>query len=58
VINAGDEYSYEDQILLLRRKPLSTYARMAAEKENNLGDFLIRKYNLSKEGVEDEAVSC
>jgi len=43
------------RIQVLRRKPLSSYARMAAQHEGNLGDFLARKYNL---GGERETVSC
>lgn len=54
VINCGSEYGYIDQVILLRRKPLSTYARLAAEEDNNFGDFLISKYNL---GGELETVS-
>lgn len=47
-LHDGDEYDYTDEILILRRKPLSQYASVMAEKENNLGDFLIRKYNLTQ----------
>jgi len=45
---------WEDKLQVLRRKPLSSYARYAAQRENNLGDFLVRKYNI---GGECEAVS-
>lgn len=54
VIHNDEEHSWDAEIILLRRKPLSTYARMASEKDNNLGDFLLRKYNL---GGERETVS-
>jgi hypothetical protein len=46
---------YYDRVKILRRKPLSHYGRMAVQRENDLGEFLVRKYNL---GGERETVSC
>jgi len=41
--------SYRDEVVVLRRKPLSDYAKLIANAEANLGDYLVQKYNLQGE---------
>lgn len=45
-IEGGEEDTYYSKIVVMRRKPCSSVARSIALREQNLGDYLVSKYNM------------